>query len=396
MRPTFTWMSRSLVVAVVGANLYAIAQRGSAPHRAQAVLHVHVVDLHHGPVDVEVHRPAAILPGGALGLNLLDRPHQGDVGVHPEARAAQPFEDGRLRGQLEALDVAHPVAPDRQGPRGRGRRVELPQAAGSGIARVGEGRQARLGAAGVELRERGQGQVDLAAHLDHRGRPLALRRAEHLRDGPDRAQVGGDVLADHPVPARGALHEAAVLVGERDREAVDLRLHPEAHLARSEPLLLHDRAGAPVPGGQLLGAAGVGQAEHRPPVPHRGEPLRRSGAHALGGRVGREQLGVLGLERLQLAHPPVVDRVVDRRGRRERSSRGWPGRSAPGARRPGGPGPVPQPRPRQTDTSSSGVATTRSGPSASRSGRAKKPQVTAIVTTPAARPAWMSNGASPT
>ena len=139
-------------------------------HRPEAVLHVHVVDLHHGPVDVEVHRPAAVLPGGARGLHLLDRVDQADVRVDPEARRAQPRQHRRLRGQVEALRVAHPVAPDREGPLGRGRGIELAQAAGGGVARVGEGRQAGLGPGGVELGERGQGQVDLPAHLHHRRR----------------------------------------------------------------------------------------------------------------------------------------------------------------------------------------------------------------------------------
>ena len=42
------------------------------------------------------------------------------------------------------------------------------------------------------------------------------------------------------------------------------------------------------------------------PCTHLGEAGARSARDALGGRVGRDQLGVLRLERAQLAHQPVV------------------------------------------------------------------------------------------
>ena len=75
----------------------------------------------------------------------------------------------------------------------------------------------------VELVEGGDGEVDLAPDLDDLW-GLPGRQGELGRDGAERAHVGGHVLAHPPVAACRAAHEAAPLVGERDREAVDLRL----------------------------------------------------------------------------------------------------------------------------------------------------------------------------
>ena len=48
-------------------------------------------------------------------------------------------------------------------------------------------------------------EVHLATHLDERGRLLVLREAHGERNRPDRAQVGGDVLATGAVaPGRAA------------------------------------------------------------------------------------------------------------------------------------------------------------------------------------------------
>ncbi len=364
-------------------------------HVPEALLDRDLVDLDHRPVDVEVDRPPPVLPGLALRLDLLDGRHDPDVGVHAEARGAQPLQGGGLGRQVEPLGVADAVGPDRERPLRRGGGVELPEAAGGRVAGVGEGRQAGGGARLVELGEGPERQVDLPPHLDHRRRRLAVGRPQALGDGADRPQVGRHVLPHDAVAARRPLREAAVLVGQRDRQAVDLGLDDERHLAGAEPLLLHDGPRAPVPGRELLGAAGVGEAEHLAAVADLGEAPRRRRPHPLGRRVRGAQPGVGLLERLQLAHPVVVDRVVDR-GLVEDvvgvvglvdqlAELGGPGGGlAHGA------------SPRQARTMSAGVSTIRSGPASSRAAREKKPQVTPIVTTPAARPDSMSKGESPT
>ena len=217
-------------------------------HVPEALLDRDLVDLDHRPVDVEVDRPPPVLPGLALRLDLLDGRHDPDVGVHAEARGAQPLQGGGLGRQVEPLGVADAVGPDRERPLRRGGGVELPEAAGGRVAGVGEGRQAGGGARLVELGEGPERQVDLPAHLDHRRRRLAIGRPQALGDGADRPQVGRHVLPHDAVAAGRPLREAAVLVGQRDRQAVDLGLDDERHLAGAEPLLLHDGPRPPVPG----------------------------------------------------------------------------------------------------------------------------------------------------
>ena len=204
------------------------------------------------------------------------------------------------------LDRADPVAPDRERPFGGERRVELADRAGGRVARVGEGRLARLGAALVQRLEGGDRQVDLAAHLDQRRRVLDAQR-----DRPDRAQVLGHVLADPAVAAGGAADEHAVLVGERDRQAVDLRLGRVAELGGADVEPLQVVADAGLPGAQLLLVAGVGEREHRLGVLDLREALQRRRPDPLGRRVGRAQLRVLGLDRAQLVEQRVVFVVAD-------------------------------------------------------------------------------------
>ena len=118
-------------------------------------------------------------------------------------------------------DLAPGVGEEAEGAAGGDPRVELAEGAGGGVARVGEG-AAGLGLAGVQGLEVGVGHVDLAADLeDGRG---AVKGAGDVGDG---AGVGGDVLAGLAVAAGGGGDEAAGLVAEREREAVDLRLGGE-------------------------------------------------------------------------------------------------------------------------------------------------------------------------
>ena len=209
-------------------------------------------------------------------------------------------------GEVEAADGADPVAPDRERPFGGERRVELADRAGGGVARVGEGRLAGLGAALVQRFEGGDRQVDLAAHFDQRRRVL-----DPQRDRADRPQVLGHVLADPAVAAGGAADQDAVLVGEGDRQAVDLRLGRVAELGGGDVEPLQVVADARLPGAQLLLVAGVAEREHLLGVLDLLEAVERRRADPLGRRVGRAQLGVLGLDRAQLVEQRVVVVVAD-------------------------------------------------------------------------------------
>src|SRR6266478_3628413 len=209
--------------------------------------------------------------------------------------------------EARAADLADAVADEVERARGGDRGVELLQRPRGGVARVREHGLPGLLALAVQLLEGLERQVDLAADFEELGGlpRLAPQAERHAPDGPD---VGRDVLADGPVAARRADGEDALLVDQLDRDPVDLRLgHVLDALAPQE--LPHPL----VEGRHLLGRGDVLQGEHGLAVADGGELGRRRGAHALGGRVGRAQLGMRLLERLQAAEERVVLRVGDLR-----------------------------------------------------------------------------------
>ncbi len=211
----------------------------------------------------------------------------------------------RLLGE-RAVDLADLVRPEGQRTRRGDRRVLLAQGPRRGVARVGEGlRPLRFGAP-IQGGERGRRHVDLAAHLE----VVRSGRLQLLRHVADRGDVGGDVLSGHPVAARRGLDEAAVDVGERHRDPVDLRFAGEVE--RLEVDVGQQPAEPVAPCVELGLAERVVEAHHRDAMADRREELRRRrAADALGRRVRGDDLGVVGLDPLELAEERVVVGVGD-------------------------------------------------------------------------------------
>ena len=164
------------------------------------------------------------------------------------------------------------------------------------------------------------------------------------RDRADRAQVVGDVLADLAVAAGGAALEHAVpYVSEMARPSI-FGSHTNSNVGSSMPSRAKCERIRATQARSSSSERALAEREHRLAVADLLEVLDRRGADALRGRVGGDELGVLGLELAQLVEQRVVVVVVDARGRRGRSSGGCAGRAPRGARRPGPP-PTSSPRP---------------------------------------------------
>ncbi len=295
-----------------------------AARDAELSLQAPVVHLDDDAVDLEVELVAAALPPAAALRHVVDALMQRDIGVHAEAVLAQPLEHLGVAVGLPAPARTDPIGPHRERARGCQLRVELTNRAGGRVPRVGEGREALGGALLVQLREVSDRQVDLAAHLDQ------LRRVfDPQRDRLHRAQVLRHLLADAPVAARGAAGQHAVLVGERDREAVHLRLGHVADLLALDVEPLEAALDALGPSPQLVLVAGVAERQHRLGVLDPPELLEGHTADALGRRVGGDELGIGLLELAQLAQQVVVVGVGDRRVVVARSTRGRGRRSPP-------------------------------------------------------------------
>ena len=277
-----------------------------APDGAQTPLEGQVGDLDDDAVDLEVELAPAALPGKALGDDLVLGAQQLHVSVDAEPVGAQPAERLPVRGERQPLGDADLVAPDRQRPFGSERGVELAHGAGRGVAGVHERREPLLGAALVERGEVAQGHVQLAPHLQQRGRILDVQG-----NRADGAQVVGDVLPHLPVPAGGAAHEHPVAVDEADGQAVDLRLDHVGEARLGRPFAGEVVAHTLDPRAELLGRAGVGEREHGLQVGDLLQPADRGAPHPLRGRVGGAQLGVRVLQRGELGEQRVVGVVAD-------------------------------------------------------------------------------------
>lgn len=128
------------------------------------------------------------------------------------------------------------------------------------------------------------------------------------------ADVLRHVLAGFAVAARGGLHQHAVFVTQVDRKAIELQfsgiLDRRIGLGQSQ-FLAHPRIES-----QRTARFSIGfgaDRQHRHHMPHFGEGVERRAADPPGRRVGRNEFGVFGFERLQFAKQPVVFRVGNRR-----------------------------------------------------------------------------------
>ena len=308
VRPTFqdTWLS--VVVAVVGGNFHAIAPRGSRPTTPSWRCSSSSSTFTTTPSISKSSRSRRSCQASqaATTCSTVSCTSTSRFTRKPCSRSQSSH--SWWVSNSRPVDLADPVAPHRQRPRGGQRRVELANRAGGRVARVHEGRLAGRGALLVQAGERRQRQVDLAAHLQQRRGVLHAQR-----NRADRAQVLGHVLAHLAVPAGGAAHQHAVLVDERDGEAVDLRLGHEVHVAHLHALAREVALAAHHPRGQLLLVARVGEREHRLEVRHLLELVERLAADPLRRRVRRAQLLVVGLEVAQLVQQRVVLRIRDLR-----------------------------------------------------------------------------------
>ena len=184
-------------------------------------------------------------------------------------------------------------------------RIQRAHRSGGRVARVGEERLSELLALAVDARERRLRQEDLAAHLDGVAR-AAVQLLRHAGNGAD---VDGDVLALHAVAARDAADQRAMLVGQGDAEAVDLQLRDIRELLIAGV----QRAAQPlVERARIVLVVGVVEAEHRRGVAHDAKAGGEgAAADTLGRRIGRDEIGMRVLERLQLGEQRVELGVGD-------------------------------------------------------------------------------------
>ena len=300
-----------------GALFFRRELEGDGPARrtggcAQRVLAGQRVDLHDDSVDIVVEVLAVREGAGAVVVHLGGGQAAARVLVDGETAGAQPVEELRLGRHVERVLVSDGVDKGREVAVGRDGRVLLPQAAGGGVARVGEGLLARRVGVLVEADEGVLGHVHLAADLhglpeaavDDVGEARLREGARHVFDGE---HVCRDVLARGAVAARGRADQLAVTVREGHAEAVDLELAGEGDGARVAAAQRLGRAGQPLV--ELAQVHRVVDRVHAAGVRDRRELPVHIAADALGVGVGGDQLGIVALDALQLYQVAVELRV---------------------------------------------------------------------------------------
>ena len=187
------------------------------------------------------------------------------------------------------------------------RRIELAQGAGSGIARIGVDLAAALGLPSVEFGKGIVAHIDLAPHLEDVGR-RALQAIRNIGNG---AGVAGHILARRPVAACRRRDHLALLVADRERQAIDLRLGGDRE--RRVVLQLQEAADAFGEIGDILVGKGVVEREHRQRMADLAELLRDLGPDPNGRRVVADQARETGLDRRIASAQGVIVGVGDGR-----------------------------------------------------------------------------------
>ena len=292
-----------------GRELVRVLPAGGPRRRPEAIAQVEARELAHDAVDLEGQLPPPLLQlvvVGQAGLQALHRAAEPRVGQAPVRERGREL---GLRGEgLDALDPRRRVGVELEGVPRDLAGVVAPNGAGGRVARVGEAGLPSLLALGVEGLEPGPRNEHLTADLQQ-PRHRAPAPVEGQGQVPDGAEVGGDLLPDHAVPAGDPTDQPAVLVDHGGADPVELGLAgPGQDLVGPEPEealdLLHEVL-------HLLHGEQALDREHGDRVLDLVEPLAlgEGRAHALGRALGHHELGVCGLERLQLPEQPVVLRI---------------------------------------------------------------------------------------
>ena len=289
--------------------------KGNGPARraggkAQVELLLEAIDLYDHAIDVVV-QVAAVLE--RLGTELVDLGRRGatsHVGVDAKAGATQPIEKLALAVDVQRVGIGDGIDKGGQVAARRDLGILLTQAAGGGVARVGEGIAALGIGLVVQTNKAALGHVDLAAYLNgalavgaHVGERRLGQVHGHILDSTD---VERHVLARGAIATCGCAYEGAVLVSKGHAQTVDLKLAGIGDATGTEGIL-----SALEPRVEFVQVHGIVHGIHARHMRDRRKLLAHVAAHALGIAVGRHQVGVGGLDFLQLNEHFVKGGVRD-------------------------------------------------------------------------------------
>ncbi|MNZ54724.1 hypothetical protein D3C78_726350 [compost metagenome] len=294
---------------LLGGKLVGDGPAWLAGAKAQLALPVEAVDLEHHAVDLVGQAVALGADRPVVAQRLLDATGQLQFVTDRQPPALEGLENAGVGIRQLTLELTDTVGTELQRATGGHLRIELAQAAGGGIARIGEGLAAGLDGPRIQRLEAGARHEHLAAHLQHARPALAVQAQGDVAHG---AHIAADVLTGTAVATGGATHQHTVLVEQADRQAVELGLAGVFHQgAGAEQVAGRQQLAQPlayptVEVAQVVFREGVAEAEHGNLVAHLAERTERLGADALGRRVAADQLGMRLLQRLQFLEQAIV------------------------------------------------------------------------------------------
>ncbi len=205
-------------------------------------------------------------------------------------------------GFLPVGHITHTIGAETQRAGRRDFWIQLPEAAGRGIAGIDEHFVSGVRSARVEFGKPLQWHVYLSAHLDRPRRP-SVHQSQWNRS--QCAQVGRNVFAGFSIASGRPTDQDSFHIAEIDRQPIKLGL-----AAVSQPRLrAQSCAQTTVKLSQLIRAEGVVERQHGLQVLRFGKSSRRGRANPLGGRIRHHQFWVLCLKALQLPQQAVILRI---------------------------------------------------------------------------------------
>ena len=271
-----------------------------ARDKAQIFLLIQAVHL----VDHAVDLVGQALALGADAAEEIQQPGRardhGALLAHRQAQFLIPVQQRRMRSRhLGTFQHADAIGEEAQRTLGGNARIQLAQAAGSGIAGVGEFLLAGIALTLVQTGEIALVHQHFPAHVDHLRHLFAMQAQGNGAHGAD---VGGDVFAGRTVAPRGRLDQHAVFVTQADGQAVELQFGGIAHFLQAFQPVAHPL----IEGFDIFIGKAIAQRQHRDFMAHRLELRQGACPHTLCGGVGGEQFGVGGFQRLQFLEQPVI------------------------------------------------------------------------------------------
>ena len=212
MRPTEIEMRCRTVSTCSAGKLVGDGPAGRPPGGAQTLLPVETVDLEDDTVNLEVERGPLSLDLPMERACLVEPGAASGVRGEREPPRREPRENVGLALPQRLAHLAPAVGEEAQPALCGERRVDLTQAAGSGVARIDECLFAVRLPFPVQRREISEPYVDLAPDLQSL-RHVGARQV--VRQVAQRAQVLGHVLAGLAVAPGGAEDEPALVVMQR-------------------------------------------------------------------------------------------------------------------------------------------------------------------------------------